>query len=444
MILSVSRRTDIPAFYSDWFFNRVKEGFLYVRNPMNRHQVSKILISPDIVDCIVFWSKNPTPMLNRLDELEKYMYYFQFTINPYDINMEMGVPLKNNILHTFKELSSRIGSSRVIWRYDPILITDTIGISYHIKYFEELAKRLEGYANTCVISFIDLYKKTQRNLKDTTTREPFQDEMIELAVNLSSIANKYGIKIQTCSEQIALESLGIIHGRCIDDALIEDLLGVKLVVGKDGNQRSECGCVQSVDVGEYNTCSHFCRYCYANFSRENVINNREKHNPYSPLLIGELVEQDVVHERKLFSFVKVPEPFVIGDYVRIKNSDFYKTDITYSDHGIFRIESKVSNKYKIIGVSELVDESNIIPIGIDGIDDACFYYDPYVAAFIVFPGDPSPVSKRDNSYYMDSLKNSFYEGKTIFEMIQKKKLRYVHEVQHLLSSVGDADSLKIK
>lgn len=303
MILSVSRRTDIPAFYSDWFFNRIKEGFVCVRNPMNIHQVSRIKLSPDVIDCIVFWSKNPHPMLSRLDEISDYMYYFQFTINPYDISIEKQVPLKRTIIDTFKELSFRLGPERVIWRYDPIILTNSISIEYHIQYFEKLAKRLYGYTNTCVISFLDLYKKTERNLKDTSARELNKTEMFELAAVLSQIANHYGIKIQSCAEKIELESVGIKHGRCIDSVLIEDLLGVKLVVSKDKNQRPECGCVQSIDIGEYNTCRHNCKYCYANYNIKRVQEQSQKHNPNSPLLIGNLEPDDRVIDRKIFSFI---------------------------------------------------------------------------------------------------------------------------------------------
>ena len=158
MILSVSRRTDIPAFYSEWFFNRIKEGYVCVRNPMNIHQISKIALTPNLIDCIVFWSKNPYPMLSRLDELKDYMYYFQFTINPYDTVLEQQVPGKKHVIETFKRLSDLISPDRVIWRYDPIILTDTISVDYHIKYFEELAKRLHTYTKTCIISFLDLYK----------------------------------------------------------------------------------------------------------------------------------------------------------------------------------------------------------------------------------------------------------------------------------------------
>lgn len=303
MILSVSRRTDIPAFYSKWFFNRIKEGYVYVRNPMNVHQISRIELTPEIIDCIVFWSKNPKPMLAHLDLLKDYMYYFQFTINPYDIRLEQNVPTKASIIDTFKELSDRIGPDRVIWRYDPIILTDTININYHIQYFAELAKRLEGKTKTCVISFLDLYKKTERNLRNTSVRELKQEEMIILAGELAKIASHYGMRIQSCAEAIELQSVGITHGHCIDNVLIEDLLGVRLVVSKDKNQRPECGCVQSIDIGEYNTCSHLCKYCYANFNRERVVEKVHKHNPDSPLIIGEVGPEDKITTRKIFSFI---------------------------------------------------------------------------------------------------------------------------------------------
>ena len=303
MILSVSRRTDIPAFYSKWFFNRIKEGFVYVRHPMNLHQISRIELTPELIDCIVFWSKNPKPMFPYLDLLKDYMYYFQFTINPYDMQFEQNVPRKSSIIATFKELSDKIGPERVIWRYDPIILTDKINIEYHLRYFEELAKRLEGKTKRCVISFLDLYKKTERNLKGTYIRELQENEMITLAGNLAIIASAYGITIQSCAEAIELQSVGIAHGHCIDSILIEDLLGVKLVVGKDKNQRPECGCVQSIDIGEYNTCSHMCKYCYANFNKDRVLEKIYKHNPYSPLLIGEVGPNDKITTRKIFSFI---------------------------------------------------------------------------------------------------------------------------------------------
>ena len=445
MILSVSRRTDIPAFYSDWFFNRLKEGFVLVRNPMNIHQVSRIVLSPEVIDCIVFWSKNPRPMLARLDELKDYMYYFQFTINAYDKGLEAGVPKKEGIISTFRELSGKIGKKRVIWRYDPILLTEQMDKEYHYRYFEEIAKRLSGYTETCVISFVDLYKKTQQNLKDTTAREPSMNEMIEMAARLFVIAHRYGIAVQTCAEEIALESVGVKHGRCIDNALIEDLLGVKLVVSKDPNQRKECGCVQSIDIGEYNTCAHGCKYCYANFKEGVVARNRAAHNPLSPLLVGELGPEDKVTERKLFSFVKVPEEFRVGDIVKVKHPAEYKRSSDFHGYGtnLYKIVSISENTVTLAGVSQNVPVSELLPVAVDGVEDRWIYSDPVIAASIVFPGEEVPAHRTDYSYYMEAFERCFEGKKSYKEMVEKNHLMYVHEVQHWLKKHHQADYLKI-
>ena len=445
MILSVSRRTDIPAFYSEWFYNRLKEGFVYVRNPMNIHQVSKVILSPEVVDCIVFWSKNPWPMLSRLDELKDYMYYFQYTINAYDKGMELSVPRKEGIINTFKELSDRIGPKRVIWRYDPILLTEKMDTDYHVKYFEEIAKRLEGFTDTCVISFVDLYKKTQRNLQDTSAREPSMKEMLEMATKLFLIANEYGITVQTCAEEIALETVGIKHGKCIDNALIEDLLGVKLVVSKDPNQRKECGCVQSIDIGEYNTCAHGCRYCYANFKDSVVVKNRLAHDPHSPLLIGTLGADDKVTERKLFSFIKVPEEFRVGDIVKVKHPAEYKRSSDFHGYGtnLYKIVSISENTVTLAGVSQDVPVSELLPVAVDGVEDRWIYFDPVIAASIVFPGEEVPAHRTDYSYYMEVFERCFEGKKSYKEMVEKNHLMYVHEVQHWLKKHHQADYLKI-
>lgn len=241
-------------------------------------------------------------MLPRLGELEDYMYYFQFTVNPYDRELERGVPQKELIIDTFRQLSDRIGPQRVIWRYDPILFTQSMDARYHLHNFEAIAKRLASYTQTCMISFVDLYQKTRRNLRAITVREPSADEITWLASGLVSIASSYGIRIQTCAERIDLEQVGIRHGRCVDCMLIEELLGGRLEVAKDRNQRPECGCVQSVDIGAYNTCSHNCLYCYANSDMNTVYRNWRLHDPSSPLLIGRIDEDDTVKERAIYSF----------------------------------------------------------------------------------------------------------------------------------------------
>ena len=299
MILSVSRRTDIPAFYWEWFINRVQAGFVDVRNPMNIHRVSRIDIRPEVVDCIVFWTKNAGNIIPHLDQLKDYKYYFQYTINPYNKLIEENVPLKKYVVENFRLLSEIIGPNRVIWRYDPILLTDMIDVDYHLRYFEELAKRLKGHTNRCVISFVDLYKKTVSNTRELMMKEPTDMEMHFLAHNLSSIAKDYGMEIVSCSESIDLDFDGVRHGCCIDRNLIEEIVGYKIDVKKDKNQRKECGCVESVDLGAYNTCLHACKYCYANFNNMKVQTLSKMHNPLSTLLVGDLDNSDIVNERKV-------------------------------------------------------------------------------------------------------------------------------------------------
>lgn len=303
MILSVSRRTDIPNYYSEWFFNRLKKGFLYVRNPMNAHQVSSIDLSPKVIDCIVFWTKNPANMIDRLEELNGYDYYFQFTVTGYDQDVEQNLPDKKQvIIPTFKRLSEKIGKEKVIWRYDPILLNDKYTLEYHIKAFAEIAQELSDYTEKVVISFVDLYAKTQRNTKDLRMRALTDNEMLSLGEALAEITKTHNLKIESCAEGIDLGSVGIAHGHCVDKELIERITGFKLKCDKDKNQRIECGCFDSIDIGLYNTCQNGCKYCYANFNKDRVKQNAEKYNLVSPLLCGKLNAEDKVTERAMQSF----------------------------------------------------------------------------------------------------------------------------------------------
>ncbi|OAA95149.1 DUF1848 domain-containing protein [Clostridium coskatii] len=313
MILSVSRRTDIPAFYSDWFFNRIKEGFVLVKNPFNSKQVSKVSLNPKVIDCIVFWTKNPKKMTKRLNEIKEYNYYFQFTLNSYDKTLETNVPEKKYLINTFIELSKRIGKDRVIWRYDPIILTDKFTKDYHYKWFEYLARKLCPYTKKCVISFLDLYRKTERNLKEINILPIDKDDMFELAEKFSKIASKYNVTIETCSEEIDLSKFNINHGKCIDDRLISKISGEKLSIDKDPNQREVCGCVKSIDIGAYNTCNHACLYCYANFNRDAAEKNLLKHNKRSALLLGELCGDEKIVDRKMKSYREDQVSFLSDD-----------------------------------------------------------------------------------------------------------------------------------
>lgn len=303
MIISASRRTDIPSCYSDWFYNRIKEGFVLVRNPMNFHRISKITLAPDVVDGIVFWTKNPAPMLDKLNKLKDYMYYFQFTVTPYGKDVESNLPSKKDeILAVFKRLSDMIGPDRVIWRYDPILISARYPLEYHVQAFGKIAEELHDYTRKVTISFMDEnYRGVKSNLKELELLDFPPETQAELSSQLAGIAHGYGLAIDTCAEQIDLHQYGIEHARCIDDRLFARLLGCPLNVNKDKNQRIECGCVSGIDIGMYNTCRNGCRYCYANYSRNSADNNNARHDPLSPLISGEVGEGDSIRERDIKS-----------------------------------------------------------------------------------------------------------------------------------------------
>lgn len=302
MILSVSRRTDIPCFYSDWFFNRLKEGFLYVRNPMNPHQISKIELSPELVDCIVFWTKNPKPMLERINELKDYPFYFQFTLTGYGRDIEHNVPhKKEKMLPIFQQLSAEIGAERVIWRYDPILFTPKYTPEYHVKAFRQIAESLNGYTKCCVVSFVDTYMKLQKNLDMIQLQNPSEEERKHFAGRLSEIARENNMAITACAEELDLRECGILPGCCIDRKLVEQIIGCQIKAQKDKNQRGECGCVESIDIGTYNTCKNGCIYCYANYSAESVIRNCQSYDVNAPLLCGSVQERDMITLRKVKS-----------------------------------------------------------------------------------------------------------------------------------------------
>ncbi len=296
MILHTGMRTDIPAFYTEWFVNRLKEGYVMVRNPYNPVQVTKYNISPDVVDVISFCTKNPAPFLPYMDLLKEYGQYWFVTITPYDKEIEPKVPGKEIVMESFKELSEIVGIHSIGWRYDPIFISKEYPVERHIEEFENMASRLCGYTNTCVISFIDLYKKVLRNFPEA--KEVKKDERKELAKAFVRIGSKYNITIKSCAEGTELEPLGVDCTGCMTVPIFEKAIDCSLIVPKVKGARAECGCLLGCDIGAYNTCGHLCKYCYANYDAKTVINNMKSHNPKSPLLLGRLSKNDVIHNAK--------------------------------------------------------------------------------------------------------------------------------------------------
>lgn len=298
MILSVSRRTDIPQYYSYWFFNRMKEGFLYVKNPMNSHQVSRIELSPDLVDLVVFWTKNPEPMMKRIDELGEIPYYIQFTLTGYGRGMEPGLPDKRELIRIFRETAETAGRNRMVWRYDPVLLNERYPAEYHFRAFEAIAEGICGCTDKVVISFLDCYGKTKRNMRGIPLETPDTETMKRLGETFVKTAERFGMRVESCAEAVDLSDVGIRHGSCIDPAMAEQILGVPIHVKKDKNQRPVCGCVESVETGAYDTCLCGCKYCYANDSEEAVKRRRAVYDADSPLLCGTVEEGDRITVRR--------------------------------------------------------------------------------------------------------------------------------------------------
>lgn len=299
MILSASRRTDIPCYYTEWLLNRLKAGYALVRNPFSHSQVSRIPLSPETVDCIVLWTKDPQNMMDKLPELEAmgYRYYFQFTLTPYDRSIERNLREKSEIEFTFTALSKRIGRERVVWRYDPIILNDVLDITYHERQFARQAAKLADYTDTVVISFLDPYEK----IKSANLRPPSVDEALKLAEIIGGVAELYGLRAVACCENMNYTSYGIAGSSCIDRSRIEKICGGKLALPADKNQRPGCGCVQSVDIGAYNSCLNGCMYCYANRGTALAERNYRSHDPKGEFLFGKRSASDKITEKKMES-----------------------------------------------------------------------------------------------------------------------------------------------
>jgi hypothetical protein len=306
MIISASRRTDIPAFYAEWFANRVNEGFLLTRNPFNANQITRVSLSKKDVDVIVFWTRNASHILKYLHDFDAkgLDYYFQYTITGYPRTLEKAVPKPYDAVKQFCQLSDMIGAEKVVWRYDPILLSNIVTINEHKRLFLKLAQLLAGKTKRVVISFADFYKKTERNLSQVqglicTDIIHDSELLLELVKYMADVARQYGMSIQSCSENVDTISVGVPHGKCIDNELIKEVFGLVASSKKDGGQREDCGCIKSIDVGMYNTCLHECSYCYATFSKNVVIENKRKHDPLSPFLVGGIEGLDPRHLKEV-------------------------------------------------------------------------------------------------------------------------------------------------
>ena len=293
MILNVSGRTDIVAFYTEWFLNRYKEGYLYVRNPFYPKLINKIDFNN--VDAVLFCTKNPTPIIKHLNIIDKPII-FHITLTPYNKDIEPNVIDKKKVIESIKELSKIIGIDNIYIRYDPIFLSDKYNLEYHKKAFNRVCTLLDGYINKIIISFIDEYKNVRKNKNIIKYRNFTKEDYKEIGISFSNIAKSHNMTVQTCFEQQNLVEYGFIKGECMSHELAYKLTG-KAYKNWTARKGSLCNCVKMIDIGEYNTCFHFCKYCYANYDEKKVKSNLKKHNPSSPLLIGDIEDDDIIKER---------------------------------------------------------------------------------------------------------------------------------------------------
>ena len=270
MIISASRRTDIPAFYAEWMVRRLRAGYCTVANPLNRNQVTRISLKPEDVDAIVFWTRNPRPLMAHLDELDSRgcRYYFQFTVLGYPRELDPRCPPAATAVETFRDLAQRLGPKRVIWRYDPIVFTGITPPAFHEENFGQLAESLSGRTSRVVISIVDMYRKTAARLKEleatpAAVRPCDPNDFAALMRRLAKAAGENGMEIVSCAEEVDLRPFGICPSKCVDDRVLAEAFGIEVPKAKDPAQRAACGCVVSRDIGMYESCLFGCRYCYA-------------------------------------------------------------------------------------------------------------------------------------------------------------------------------------
>lgn len=297
MIVCVSRRTDVPAFHSEWFMNRIRAGYAMVRNPVYHKKVQRIPLNPSDVDMLVFVTKNPAPMVPHLEELSRrgFQMSFQVTVNPYGPELEPGVPSNDDVVRAVSEVADRIGKDRVFWRYDPVVFSERFDLDYHRGNFERLASSLCGSVSRCIFSFLEVYDKHAPLFESGRLREVSEQERTDFARVAGAIANTYGIPISHCCARRDYSEFGVMRRGCMDAESYREW-GVPYEPGMSG-LRDGCTCVKSMDVGAYDTCMHNCVYCYANRADEGRRRSRT-YDPESEILFGRVEPGDEVSETR--------------------------------------------------------------------------------------------------------------------------------------------------
>ncbi len=302
MIINTGNRTDIVQYYSKWLLNRFREEYVLVRNPMYPSNVTKYFLKPDLVDCVVFCSKNYKPLLNNLTEIsDNFNTYFYYTITAYDKKVEPGVPSIEDSVSILNELKEIVGENRISWRYDPILLTNEYTIEKHLETFNYLCENLKKDVSNCIFSFVDMYKKLDRNMPEIISLHRRDKEKI--AKGIGKIATKNDVSLQTCATITDYSKYNIKESGCITLKRLGDANNINFKLLKHNGIRDNCHCIETRDIGAYDTCPNLCKYCYANNKKSDVIKNSKNHNPESPLLIGDLKDDDIVKVSKQVSFL---------------------------------------------------------------------------------------------------------------------------------------------
>lgn len=302
MIINTGGRTDTVQYYSKWLLNRFREGFVYSRNPFYPNKVTRYELTPDKVDCVVFCSKNYEPILENLKEItDKFNTYFHYTITAYDKDIEPNVPAIDKSIETLLKLESITGKNRIAWRYDPVLLVGKYTIDYHLETFESMSKALSGHIDRCIFSFVEMYKKLSVNMPELKAIS--ENDKIILARGLGEIAQKYNIYLQTCATSDDYERFGIHSSGCMTLDILGKANGVKFKKLKHNGMRKNCNCIETRDIGWYDTCPNGCKYCYANSTPQKALENFKLHNPSSPILLGEINETNTIQQGHQKSFL---------------------------------------------------------------------------------------------------------------------------------------------
>ena len=312
MIINVGGRTDIVNYYTPWLLNRLEEGYAYSRNPFARENVYKLSLKSEDVDCLLFCSKNYQPILKHIGDIdEKYNILCNYTITAYGKDIEPKVPPINQSIKTLKRLSDIVGVNKILWRYDPILLSEKYTVEKHLETFEYMAEKISPFVYRCIFSFVDMYKKVEENMPEII---PFTDEdKVKLLKGIGEISKKYNLYTQTCATNENYEKYGIHAAGCTTREILEQAHNVVYKNVKGTGIRENCQCIPSRDIGAYNSCLSECKYCYANRKPDIPKKVIKMHNEKSPLLLGQLKENDRLIETKIVSYIE-PKQTTLFDF----------------------------------------------------------------------------------------------------------------------------------